>query len=132
MATGPRLDEIARLLGDRSRADMLSALMDGREWTGRELAAVVNVTPSTASSHLQRLIDGAIVSATAHGRHKYYRIARPDVAEMLETLMALAPAQSEPRHADTRAIAATLRRLRTCYDHLAGRLAVKLTDTLIG
>jgi DNA-binding transcriptional ArsR family regulator len=130
MSIGPRLDQLARLLGDRSRADMLSALMDGRQWTGRELARAAKVTPSTASSHLQRLTDGEIVSAISHGRYKYYRISRPEVARALETLMTVAP-QAAPRHIDARAIDATLRRLRTCYDHLAGELAVALADALL-
>ena len=102
--------------------------MDGRQWTGRELARVANITPSTASTHLHRLVDGAIINAVAHGRHKYYCISRPDIARALETLMTLAPI-SVPKHA--RVIDSTLRRLRTCYDHLAGQLAVELCDTLI-
>jgi DNA-binding transcriptional ArsR family regulator len=130
MSIGPRLDHLARLLGDRSRADMVSALMDGRQWTGRELAHVANVTPSTASSHLQRLTDGEIVRAVSHGRYKYYRISGPEIARALETLMIIAP-QAAPRNADARAINATLRRLRTCYDHLAGEFAVALVDALV-
>jgi hypothetical protein len=109
---------------------MVSALMDGRQWTGRELAHVANVTPSTASSHLQRLTAGEIVSAVSHGRHKYYRISRPEVARALEALLIVAP-QATPRHAGARAINAALRRLRTCYDHLAGELAVALADALV-
>ncbi len=104
--------------------------MDGRQWTGRELAGIAHVTPSTASSHLQRLTDGEIVSVVAHGRHNYYRISRPDVARALETLMTIAP-QAAPRHAHARAIDAATRRLRTCYDHLAGEVAVALADTLV-
>jgi DNA-binding transcriptional ArsR family regulator len=130
MTTGPRLDQIARLLADRSRAEMVSALMDGRQWTGRELAGVAHVTPSTASSHLQRLTDGEIVSVVTHGRHKYYRISRPDVAHALETLMTVAP-PAAPRNAHARGLDAAMRRLRTCYDHLAGAVAVALADTLV-
>ena len=104
--------------------------MDGRQWTGRELARAAHVTPSTVSSHLQRLTDAHIVSAIPHGRYKYYRISRPEVARALETLMTVAP-QPAPRHADSRAIDATLRRLRTCYDHLAGELIVTLVDALV-
>lgn len=104
--------------------------MDGRQWTARELARIANVTPSTASSHLQRLTDGDILSVVSHGRHKYFRISRPEVARALETLMNVAP-QAAPRHADDRAIDAALRRLRTCYDHLAGEVAVALLDGLV-
>src|ERR1700684_1361632 len=86
----PRIDALARLAGDPSRARMLEALMDGRAWTGRELARTANVTPSTASEHLQRLVNGALLDVVPQGRHRYYRIASPEVAHALETLMFLA------------------------------------------
>lgn len=126
----PRLDEIGRLVGDPSRATMLEALMDGRAWTGRELAHFAHVSPSTASSHLQRLVNGRLLAVLAQGRNRYYRIASPSIAYALESLMALAPART-PRHPSERRIARELAAARFCYDHLAGRLGVMLTDALV-
>jgi DNA-binding transcriptional ArsR family regulator len=126
----PRLDEIGRLVGDPSRATMLEALMDGRAWTGRELAHFAHVSPSTASSHLQRLVNGQLLTVVAQGRSRYYRIATPYIAHALESLMALAPARAA-RHASERRIANDLAAARFCYDHLAGRLGVRLSDALV-
>src|SRR5579875_2798477 len=126
----PRLEDIGRLVGDRSRAAMLSALMDGRAWTGRELAACAYVTAPTASAHLQRLVHGGLISVFAQGRRRYYRIASHQVASALESLLLLAPA-SMPRHITQRRIAADLAAARLCYDHLAGKLGVALADALV-
>lgn len=104
--------------------------MDGRAWTGRELASFAHVTPPTASEHLQRLVNGALLAVVPQGRHRYYRIASPEVAHALETLTFLA--QLAPaRRAATRAADADIRRARTCYDHLAGELGVAVCDALI-
>ena len=130
MAHIPRLDEIGRLVGDSSRATMLEALMDGRAWTGRELAHFAHVSPSTASSHLQRLVRGQLLTVLAQGRSRYYRIASPYIAHALESLMALAPGRT-PRHPSERRIARDLAAARFCYDHLAGRLGVRLADALV-
>jgi DNA-binding transcriptional ArsR family regulator len=130
MGNIPRLDEIGRLVGDPSRAEILAALMDGRAWTGRELAHFAHVSPSTASSHLQRLVRGELLSVLAQGRNRYYRIASPHVASALESLMALAPARA-PRHPSERRIANDMAAARFCYDHLAGKLGVSLTDALL-
>jgi len=126
----PRLDELGRLVGDPSRAAMLGALMDGRAWTGRELANFAHVSPSTASSHLQRLLRGDLITVFAQGRHRYYRIASPYVAAALESLMALAP-PPVVRHPTERRIASDLCAARLCYDHLAGKLGVALADSLV-
>ncbi|MGH8165101.1 MAG: ArsR/SmtB family transcription factor, partial [Rhodanobacteraceae bacterium] len=117
------------MAGDRSRAAMLAALMDGRAWTGRELASFANVSPSTASSHLQRLVRGLLLSVVTQGRSHYYRIASPQVAQALESLMVLAP-RVPVRHATARRVAEDLGEARTCYDHLAGRLGVAVAEAL--
>jgi DNA-binding transcriptional ArsR family regulator len=126
----PGIDQVARLVGDPSRARMLDILMDGRAWTGRELAHAVHVTPSTASEHLQRLVNGGLLSVVQQGRFHYYRIASPEVAYALEALMVLVPrdAKAAPKRAS---IDPLLRRGRTCYDHLAGELGVAITESLI-
>jgi hypothetical protein len=108
---------------------MVASLMDGRAGTGRELARAASVTPSTASVHLSRLVGSAMVSVVAQGRHRYYRIASPEVAHAIESLMVLAPARA-PRHPSERLLDAALRRARTCYDHLAGVLGVLFADAL--
>jgi DNA-binding transcriptional ArsR family regulator len=127
---GPQIEEIGRLLGDRSRATMLMTLMDGRAWTGRELAATAFVTPSTASEHLQRLVDSGLLSVVKQGKHRYYRIASPTVAQLLEAMMVVAP-QTESRPSAPTRPDADLRRARMCYDHLAGELGVAIAHGLI-
>jgi DNA-binding transcriptional ArsR family regulator len=128
--TVPRIDEVGRLVGDPSRATMLDALMDGRAWTGRELARIAHVAPSTASEHLQRLVSGALLTVVAQGRHRYYQIASPTVAHALEALAFLAP-PAPIRHETPSRIDAEMRRARTCYDHFAGELGVALADALV-
>jgi DNA-binding transcriptional ArsR family regulator len=120
---------LAQVIGDPSRAEMLQALMDGRAWTGKELARAANVTPSTASTHLDRLVGSALLVVVPQGRFRYYRIASPDVAHALESLAVLAPAP-RPQHATARAHDTALRRARTCYDHLAGTLGVSIAEAL--
>ena len=126
----PRIDDVARLVGDPSRATMLDALMDGRAWTGRELARAAHVTPSTASEHLARLVNGALLCVVPQGRRRYYRIASADVAHALEALMVLVPQTARTRVAHSVG-EVQLRRARTCYDHLAGELGVAVAQALV-
>lgn len=123
------LASLARLIADPSRAEMLGALLDGRAWTGRELARAANVTSSTASLHLQRLVGSALLTVVRQGRHRYYRLASAEVAHALESLAIVAPATTL-RHPTAGALDMALRQARTCYDHLAGALAVSLADAL--
>jgi DNA-binding transcriptional ArsR family regulator len=122
------MDEVARLVGDPSRAAMLEAMMDGRAWTGRELAHAAHVTPSTASEHLARLVRGALCTVVPQGRHRYYRIASSEVSDAIEALMLLA---SRPQRESRPFPNLALKRARTCYDHLAGELGVALTAALV-
>jgi DNA-binding transcriptional ArsR family regulator len=127
--SGPDIAQVAALLGDPSRAAMCLALLDGRFHTAGELAGAAGVAASTASEHLGRLLDGGLVEATRQGRHRYFRLAGPDVASALEALGVLA----RPTPVRSLREATTDRRLRagrTCYDHLAGALGVALTDAL--
>jgi len=129
MVVTPDIASIAALVGDPTRAEMLTALMDGRAHTATELALEGGVTPSTASSHLARLTAGRLVTVARQGRHRYFRIATPEVAAALEGLMGLAPRR-------TRSMPPTgprdegLRRARVCYDHLAGEEGVRLLERL--
>lgn len=120
---------VAALMGDPARAAMLSALTDGRALPAGELAFASGVTAQTASAHLARLLDGGLLSVEAEGRHRYYRLAGPEVAQALEQLAALAPRRPMRR----KTLSANARRLqfaRCCYDHLAGRVGVSVTDGL--
>jgi DNA-binding transcriptional ArsR family regulator len=127
MGESTRIATTAALLGDPARANMLAALMDGRALTAKELAFAAHVTPQTASGHLAKLSDGGLLAGEKQGRHRYYRLASPQVGQMLEGVMALAgpePARTTWRGGEA------LRTARTCYDHLAGRLGVALADAL--
>lgn len=116
---------VAAAMADPSRVKMLCALMDGRAWTATELSAAADVAPSTASGHLARLVEGKLIICLSQGRHRYYRLAGHDVAELVEQMMGLSwsritpPETSAPR---------AMREARTCYDHLAGTVAVQLYD----
>ena len=125
--------ETAVLVGDPARASMLAALLDGRALTAGELARAAGVAPQTASGHLARLTEIGLLGVQRQGRHRYHRLASPAVAQMLEGIMSLAatldgaragrPAMVGPRDA-------ALRHARTCYDHLAGALAVAMADRM--
>lgn len=129
MTSLPSVAEAAALIADPARAAMLIALVDGRALPAGELADCAGVTPQTASSHLARLLDGGLLAVEREGRHRYYRLAGPHVAQALEQLAAIRPAGPVRRKAMT-AEARELRFARCCYDHLAGWLAVAVTDAL--
>ncbi|WP_158813748.1 helix-turn-helix transcriptional regulator [Methylocapsa sp. S129] len=128
MRDEPNLAAAAALIGDPSRATMLAALVDGRALPAGELAAIAGLSLSGASAHLARLLQGGLIALEREGRHRYYRLAGPQVAAALETLAALAVAPLRPRSLSP--AAAALRRGRTCYDHLAGELGVTLAERL--
>src|SRR6187397_3680611 len=123
MKDGPHIARVATLIGDRARADILTALMGGQALTATELAGVADVTKQTVSGHLAKLVAARLVAVESQGRHRYFRLADPDVAHLLESLMGVAyrtgalRLKSSPREP-------ALRRARVCYDHLAGNLGV--------
>ncbi len=120
----------AELIGHPARSAMLRALVDGRALPMTMLATEAGVATSTASAHLGRLVDGGLLVSRAQGRHRYYELASPRVAQALEALAALAPPRPvRSLRAGTRAQA--LRRARTCYDHLAGHLGVAVMAALL-
>jgi len=126
---GPYLAEIAHLMGDPARANMLQALMDGRALTAKELAWLAGVASQTASGHLAKLMQGGLLSVAAQGRHRYYRLAGPEVAAALEGLMVLAGADGSRRRLPR--VGTELSEARTCYDHFAGRLGIGIHDALM-
>ncbi|HEX2050134.1 MAG TPA: helix-turn-helix transcriptional regulator [Actinomycetota bacterium] len=120
---------IARVLANPNRAAMVDRLMDGVPVTAGELARAAGVSPSTASDHLAQLQRAGLVTATKAGRRRYFRLGGPGVAEALEAFAQLCP----PR--DVRSLrqardAHDVAYLRTCYDHLAGAVAVALAERL--
>src|SRR4029434_360873 len=125
----PHLAEVANLVGDLARANILSALMDNRALTAKELAFAARVSPQTTSSHLAKMTDAKLLQVCKQGRCRYYRLASPLVAQMLEAVMVVA-ADKLPRLPPSSKPAEELRAARSCYDHLAGRLGVALADAL--
>jgi DNA-binding transcriptional ArsR family regulator len=129
MRDGPSIARIAALIGDHARAEMLTALMAGQALTATELAHVADVTKQTVSAHLAKLLEAKLVAVEAQGRHRYFRLADRDVAQLLESLMGVAfragavRLRSSPREP-------ALRKARVCYDHLAGELGVLVYDSL--
>jgi DNA-binding transcriptional ArsR family regulator len=129
MKDGPNITKIAALIGDHARAEVLTALMSGMALTATELADIAGVTKQTISAHLAKLVDAGLLAVEAQGRHRYFRLAGEDVAQLLESLMGVAfrtgalRLRSSPREP-------ALRRARVCYDHLAGELGVLLYDSL--
>ena len=122
--------EIAALVGDTARAMMLAALMGGEALTSSELAGLAHVSRATASGHLSKLTRARLLAVTRKRRNRYYRIASPLVAKMLESIKAVAALETPPRHQPRSAQDEALRFARTCYDHLAGRLGVAIADAL--
>jgi DNA-binding transcriptional ArsR family regulator len=121
---------IATAIGDRARAAMLSALHEGKPLSGVELARRAGIARSTASEHLARLVDASLVRAERRGRHRFYSLAGEDVARAWEALAVIAP-PVEVRTLRAATVGAALAEARTCYDHLAGRLGVAVTDALV-
>jgi DNA-binding transcriptional ArsR family regulator len=121
---------VAAAIGGRSRAAILERLMDGDAWPAGELASAAGVAPSTASDHLDALVDVGLIEVDRRGRQRRFRLASPEVAHAIEALAVIAPR----RHASWLREVTTAERLRagrTCYDHLAGRLGVAVTDALL-
>jgi DNA-binding transcriptional ArsR family regulator len=121
---------VASLLADPARCTVLLALDDGRALPASVLADEAGISRPTASSHLRKLTDAGMLAVETHGRHRYYRLAGPEVGALLEQLVRLAPSRPvRSLREGTRA--ARLRSARTCYDHLAGRLGVQLMGSLL-
>jgi DNA-binding transcriptional ArsR family regulator len=120
----------AGLFADRTRADLVAALLDGRALTAGELARATDVSAATASTHLRRLLDAGVLAVEAQGRHRYYRLVDERAANAFESLAALAPVRPVRSLRQSRVVV-ELRVARTCYDHLAGQVAVLLADRCV-
>ena len=130
MTDGSSMVAAAMLIGDHTRARMLTALMGGRALTATELADAAGITKQTGSTHLRRLLDARFVAMEAHGRHRYFRIADEEVAQILEGFMSFSVRSGARAHA-TGPKDPALRKARVCYDHLAGELGVLLYASLL-
>lgn len=117
---------LGKAIGDQARATMLSALMSGKALTATELAAVADIMPSTASSHLQKLVELQLLVVCKQGRHRYFQLADAEVAELLESMMTI----TTPLGIETGPKDPHWRQARVCYDHLAGQMGVQLLDSL--
>ncbi|MEU6419100.1 ArsR/SmtB family transcription factor [Streptomyces spiralis] len=128
----PGLAALAGLIADETRAACLLALLDGRAWTAGELARHAGVAASTLSEHLGKLVAGGLLSEERQGRHRYVRLADARVAQLVEDLAAqVSPRVSRrPRSLRESSAGSAMARGRTCYDHLAGRLGIAVTDAL--
>jgi DNA-binding transcriptional ArsR family regulator len=125
----PGIARLGALIGDPARANMLTALIDGKALTPSELAAVAGVTLPTTSAHLSKLIDGGLVAQRKQGRHRYVTLADQNVAALLERMLGLAAEKGHVRvHTGPKDPA--LRKARVCYNHLAGELAVQMYDSM--
>ncbi len=131
MVAAANLVEVAALVGDTARATMLNALMGGQSLTATELAYCANVSRSTASGHLSKLVAARLLTVTRKRRFSYYRIASPLVATMLESIKVVAAIEVPPRRQPRSANDDALRFARSCYDHLAGQAGVAITDALV-
>jgi DNA-binding transcriptional ArsR family regulator len=131
MVAAANMVEVAALVGDTARSTMLGALMGGQALTGSELAFLAHVSRTTASEHLAKLVEARLVTVTRKRRFNYYRIASPLVARMLESIKVVAAIEVPPRYQPRSARDDALRFARTCYDHLAGRVAVAIADALL-
>jgi DNA-binding transcriptional ArsR family regulator len=131
MVAAANMVEVAALVGDTARATILAALMGGQALTATELAFLAGVSPPTASGHLAKLVAARLLSVTRQGRFRYYRIASPLVARMLESIIAVAAIEVPPRFQPRSMRDDALRFARTCYDHLAGQLGVAIADALV-
>jgi DNA-binding transcriptional ArsR family regulator len=122
------LAALAGAIADPARSRMLCSLLDGHARTATELATVADIGASTASGHFTRLLDQRLVELHVQGRHRYYRLASPQVAQALESLLQLAGAPAAAFQPSTPSV---LRHARTCYDHCAGEVAVQVHDALL-
>lgn len=134
MNADTHIPRVAHLLADPARAAMLWTLIDGTTRPAGELAFAANVSAQSASSHLAKLVEGGLLVSEAQGRHRYFRIASAEAAHLIESLAsfgaALHPRKPRPP-ALVRAMPSEFLHARTCYDHLAGDMAVQVAQALL-
>ncbi|MNO21212.1 Helix-turn-helix domain protein [compost metagenome] len=130
MQANPAVAQVASLISEPSRASILTALMDGGLHPATELASAAGIKPQTASFHLGKMAEGGILIVHTQGRHRYYGISSPEIAQVVEFLLSISPPVkvSSLRHSVQDQ---AMRQARTCYDHPAGKFGVQLTEALL-
>jgi len=131
MVVNERLGMITHLIGEKSRAIMLWNLLGDNALTATELATCADVSPQSASMHLNKLVHARLLVTEKQGRHRYYRLSGPDVAYAVEAIASLIPAEKNTLKDSSVRKVDDVRYCRTCYDHLAGKVGVLLTDQLL-
>jgi DNA-binding transcriptional ArsR family regulator len=131
VVTAESIASFAGLFADRSRAAICLALLDGRAWTATALARQAGIGRPTTTEHLNALVQAGLLAEERQGRHRYVRIAKPEVAQLVEELAAIAGQPDRPVSLRTVQAGHHLAAARTCYDHLAGTLGVTLYDALV-
>ena len=119
---------LAAAMSDPSRMKILCALMDGKAWTATELSVIADIAASTTSAHLARLLKAKLITCLSQGRHRYFRLYGNHIASLLENMMGMTFQLSNSSRSK---VPKELRNARTCYDHMAGEVAVKLYDFLL-
>lgn len=122
-----RFKEIASLIGDPTRATILWVLLDGKAFTATELAIAADTSPQNISMHLSKLVQAELLSVESQGRHKYYKFSNKDIAYAIEALANLIPPAKVTKTVKENPVT----HCRTCYDHLAGKVGVLITDSLL-
>src|SRR3954468_4807136 len=122
-----RFKEIASLIGDPTRATILWVLLDGKAFTATELAIAADTSPQNISMHLSKLVQAELLSVESQGRHKYYKFSSKDIAYAIEALANLVPQSKAMKTVKENSVT----HCRTCYDHLAGKVGVSITDSLL-
>ena len=130
MRVEPDIARLAGLVTEPARAAILIHLLDGRSWTATELTRVAGIKASATSAHLKKLLACDLIKVSPVGRHRYFRLSGPHVAKLMEQLQCFAPIPTGITPGEKRASAA-LRGCRLCYDHLAGRLGVAITEAML-
>ncbi len=125
-----KFSQIASIIGDKSRSVILWNLLDGRAHTATELATSANISLQSASNHLAKMIKSNILSVEKQGRHRYFKYANAEVAQVIESMASLVPLHKEFKKIKTPKLN-DFTYARTCYDHLAGSVGVKITNSLL-
>jgi DNA-binding transcriptional ArsR family regulator len=122
---------IASIIGEPTRAAMLWKLLEGKAFTATELAISTDISAQSASMHLAKMVSAKLLAVVSQGRHKYYKLATPEVAYVLESISNLVPADRLVTENTTPLSQHDIKYCRTCYDHLAGKVGVAVTDQLL-
>lgn len=120
--------DIAILIGEPARAKMLWNLLDGRAYTASELAIAADISGTSASNHLAKLLDADLLKAEKQGRHRYFSFSKPEIAYVVESLATLSAPSS--KKIERESVLPGIKYCRSCYDHLAGFVGVKITEAL--